>query len=254
MPLSTRNVLNAVNSASNNSAHTRTVSYTVGASTELLVVIARISAGEIWATNLTAVRWADSAGNGDEALTGAVERGSAGGSGARTEIWYLANPTARAGRLEFDYTVTASNIQATSWTVIEGIGGVDTAAPLGATASAVGTTTGASLNLTSTVDGLLILSGLAHADNLAEPYTPGSGITAELGDGQTGTTAGNDHSYWAGECLTTTVGTYAVGATGTGSNSNFAVAAIEVLPATGGAGASFPFRPPMSGFIHMLVR
>ena len=252
MPLSTRNVLNAASTTSNNSAHTRTVSYTVGAGTELLVVIARISAGEIWAANLTAVRWADSAGNGDEALTVAVERVSAGGTGARTEIWYLANPTARAGRLECDYTVTTSNIQATSWTVIEVIGGVDTAAPLGATAGAVGTTTNASLNLTSTVAGSLILSGLAHANNLAEPYTPDSGITAELGDGQTGTTAGSDHSYWAGECLTTTVGTYAVGATATAASGNFAVAAIEVLPATGGK--AFPLRRMGASFQHMLVR
>lgn len=252
MPLSTRNVLNAVNSANNNSAHTRTVSYTVGAGTELLVVIGRISAGEIWAANLTAVRWADSAGNGAEALTGAVERVSAGGAGARTEIWYLANPTARAGRLECDYTVTTSNITATSWTVIEVIGGVNTAAPLGATASAVGTTTNASLNLTSTVAGSLILSGLTHANNTAEPYTPAAGITAELADGQTGPIAGDDHSYWAGECLTTTVGTYAVGATADGSASRYAIAAIEVLPATGGAGASFPFR--RSSFQHMLVR
>lgn len=253
MPLSTRNVLNAVDSASNNSAHTRTVSYTVGAGTELLVVIARISAGEIWATNLTAVRWADSAGNGDEALTEATQRVSAGGTGARTEIWYLANPTARAGRLECDYTVTTSYIEATSWTVIEVIGGVDTAAPIGAKRNDVGTTAAAPLSLTSTVAGSLILSGLAHANNLAEPYTPGSGITAELGDGQTGTTAGSDHSYWAGECLTTTVGTYAVGATGTGSNSNFAVAAIEVLPSGGApAGKAFPFRGP--NFTHLLVR
>ena len=253
MPLSTRNVLNAVNSASNNSAHTRTVSYTVGAGTELLVVIACISAGEIWAANLTAVRWADSAGNGDEALTGAVERGSAGGSGARTEIWYLANPTARAGRLECDYTVTTSSINATSWTVIEVIGGVDTAAPLGATASAVGTTTNASLNLTSTVAGSLILSGLAHANMTADPYTPNAGITAELGDGETGATSGSDHSYWAGECLTTTVGTYAVGATATAAGGNFAVAAIEVLPSGGApAGKAFPFRGP--NFTHLLVR
>lgn len=252
MPLSTRNVLNAVNSAGNSGAHTRTVSYTVGAGTELLVVIARISAGEIWAANASAVRWADSAGANDEPLAQKVTRASAGGGGARVQIWTLENPTARAGRLEIDYTVSTSNIQATSWTIAEVIGGVDTAASVGATTSAVGTTTNASLNLTSTVAGSLILSGLAHANMTADPYTPNADITAELGDGETGATSGSDHSYWAGECLTTTVGTYAVGATGTGSNSNFAVAAIEVLPATGGAGASFPFR--RSSFQHMLVR
>lgn len=253
MPLSTRNVLNAVNSAANNSAHTRTVSYTVGAGAELLVVIARLSAGEIWAANASAVRWADSSGNNDEALTHAVTRFSAGGAGARTQIWYLVNPTARAGRLEIDYTVSTSYLEATSWTIAEVIGGVDTAAPVGATTSAVGTDRFADMNITSTVAGSLILSGLAHASNTAEPYTPDSGITAELGDGQTGTTAGSDHSYWAGECLTTTVGTYAVGATGAAASGNFAVAAIEVLPSGGApAGKAFPF--PKQNFTHMLVR
>jgi len=253
MSLSTRNVLNAVNTTSNNNAHTRTVSYTVGAGTELLVVIARILAGEIWAANASAVRWADSAGANDEALTQAVTRVSAGGSGARTQIWTLTNPTARAGRLEIDYTVSTSSIQATSWTIVEVIGGVDTAAPVGATTSGVGTDQVADLNITSTVPGSLILSGLAHANNLADPYTPDAGITAELGDGQTGATAGNDHSYWAGECLTTTAGVYAVGATGAAASGNFAVAAIEVLP-SGGAptGKAFPF--PKQNFTHMLVR
>lgn len=250
MPLSTRNVLNAVESTENASAHTRTVSYTVGAGTELLVVCARLSAGEIWSTNINAVRWADSGGGGDEALTQDGWQRSAGGAGALTTVWYLVNPTARSGRLEVDYTVTTSGITATSWTILEVIGGVKTAAPIGASGGAVGNALAAALNLTSTVAGSLILSGLAHANNNVEPYTPAAGITSELGDGQTGPASGSDHSYWAGECLTTSVGTYAVGATGTGTANNYAISAIEVLPAA--AGKAFPFR--RNPFQHILVR
>ena len=251
MSLSTRNVQTTYSASDTTGAQTRTISYTVGAGTELLVVIARLSAGEVSAADVSAVRWADSGGGSDENLTSKVQRASPGGLGARVEIWYLANPTARAGLVECDYTVTTSGIRATSWTILEVIGGVDTAAPTGASANSNGTAAAAPLSLTSTVAGSLILSSVAHVDIVNDPYTPGAGITAELAEGNTAE-ASTGHSYWAGEGLTTTAGAYAVGATGSGASKNFAAVAFEVLPVVGAPSNAFPFRRP--NFTHMLVR
>lgn len=256
MPLSTRNVVTGSNSNSFASATTRTQSYTVGSGTELLVVAVRFEGGGLSSQGVSAVRWADSGGASEEALTKRVEVESATATGVHVSWWYLANPTARAGQIEIDYSITSSNNNSQSWTIAEVIGGVDTTTPAGAAGSASGNagtaSANAALNLTSTVAASLILSAVAHYQGNKNPYTPAAGITAELADGETGNTTDSDHSYWAGEALTTTTGSYAVGATASASHA-FSVAAFEVRPAAGGgAGTSFPFR--RSSFQHMLVR
>lgn len=256
MSLSTRNVVTGSSSSSFASATTRTQSYTVGSGTELLVVAVRFEGGALSSQNVSAVRWADSGGASEEALTRRVEVESATATGVHVSWWYLVSPTARAGLVEIDYNVTSGNNNSQSWTIAEVIGGVDTAAPVGASGSASGNggtaSANAALSLTSTVAASLILSAVAHYQGGKNPYTPAAGITAELADGETGGTTNSDHSYWAGEALTTTTGSYAVGATASASHA-FSVAAFEVLPTTGGgAGTSFPFR--RSSFQHMLVR
>lgn len=258
MPLSTRNVVTGSSTASFSSLTTRIQSYTVGAGTELLVVAVRFEGGSLSSQGVSAVRWADSGGASEEALTKRVEVESATATGVHVSWWYLANPTARAGQIEIDYAVTSGNNNSQSWTIAEIIGGVDTTTPAGAAGSASGNggtaSANAALNLTSTVAASLILSAVAHYQGNKNPYTPAAGITAELADGETGDTTNSDHSYWAGEALTTTTGSYAVGATASASHA-FSVAAFEVRPAAGGgapAGKAFPFRGP--NFTHLLVR
>lgn len=237
MPLSTRNVVTGSNSNSFTSTITRTQSYTVGSGTELLVVATRFEGGALSSQNVSAVRWADSGGANDEALTRVLERESSTTTGVHVSWWYLVNPTARAGQIEIDYAVASGSNNSQSWTIAEIIGGVDTTTPAGAAGSASGNggtaSANAALSLTSTVAASLILSAVAHYQGNKTPYTPAAGITAELADGHTGTTTNSDHSYWAGEALTTTTGSYAVGATASASHA-FSVAAFEVLPTTGG--------------------
>lgn len=253
MPLSTRNVVTGSNSNSFASATTRTQSYTVGSGTELLVVAVRFEGGALNAQNVSGVRWADSSGANDEALTKLLERESSTTTGVHVSWWYRVSPTARAGLVEIDYGITSSTNNSQSWTIAEVIGGVHTATPIGATGIASGNAGTASANaarsLTSTVAASLILSTVAHYEGNKNPYTPAAGITAELADGATGNTTNSDHSYWAGEALTTTTGSYAVGATASASSA-FSVAAFEIRP----AGKAFPFRRMGASFQHMLVR
>lgn len=231
MALSTRNVVTGSGTEANTASATKTLTYTVGSGTQLLAVAARWEGNDSTNLSITAVRWADSGGANEEALTQAVYREStAAGEDVGLGWYYLVNPTARAGQVEVDYEVTGgADFSSWSITAIEVIGGVDTASPIGVTDSASGNATSAGLPVTSTVANSLILSSVIHYGGDTDPFTPHAGITAELVDGATGTNAGSDHGYWVGECLTTTVGTYNCGASAAVAD-DYSVAAIEIKP------------------------
>jgi hypothetical protein len=235
LALSTRNVSTTTNTALNTANFTATHTYTAGAGTELLAVAARWEGADSANIAISAVRWADSGGANAEALTEAVYvESTQTGEDVGVGWYYLANPTARSGQVEVDYTISGTDISSWSITALEVVGGEGLRPPIGAVNSNSGISANASLSITSTVEGSLILSSVAHYGGDTDPFTPAAGITSELADGDTGNSQISDHGYWVGQCLTTTVGSYDVGATGA-ANDDFAVAAFEVIPGLSGS-------------------
>ena len=244
MALSTRNVVTAQQSTAQSASFTYTFAYTVGAGTELLAVAPRaqgFGSGSLPA----AVRWEDEFGGNAEPLVEYVVDGRVHNSSQNisTGWWALPNPTARSGRIAVDYEMNPAatgDITSYSATALEMIGGVDTAAPIGAVGSLRVLSESAPLSITNTIAGAMILSSGVHYIGDRGPFTPDADITAELVDGVSGTGSSVDHCYWAGEALTTAVRAHAVGYTAAVSSFGV-VAAIEIKPAvTGGASVSVP--------------
>ena len=236
MALNWRNVVTYADTAANSANVTYTQAYTLGTSTDWLLVAVQ-SEGRVTASppaDVTSVKW-----NG-VALTKIDEQISpvdATPEGVTVEWWGVHNPGNQGETHNITVeTSTASgghDLSSMSFTIYEVYGGADSS--IATIAKGTSTlSTSLALNITTTAAGSIVLSSASQYNGSGGPYTPGTDIT-ETVDSTTGASATSDHTYWSGAKVQGSINTYAVGCVSTGSAQNGAIMAIEIKPAPAGS-------------------
>jgi hypothetical protein len=143
--------------------------------------------------------------------------------GARSEIWYLTNPTAGTG------TITVTLAATSKFSVnSESYYGVDQNNTFGASGNSTATSTSPNISLTSTVDNSYIYNNISIRAETATFTAAGSNTVRGNFGTAGGAAAANNRSY-AADLATTTAGAYTVSGT-LSSSTEHVYQAVEIKP------------------------
>jgi hypothetical protein len=167
---------------------------------------------------------------GGQAMTLAIsEQASTSADNEWVTIWYRTDPLPGTNMVDVTYDSSASPDAVAALSYF----GVDQSSPIGATAGASDTLSSnpVTVNISTTVDGSMVVGGLGqHGDDTA-PHAQGTDITAERWDlASSGGSSSSDSGYAGGEIATTTTGIYTFEWTGNVSD-DWAIACVELKPA-----------------------
>ncbi len=191
-----------------------TISHTVSAASDRLLLVSVITEGNENASGMTY--------NG-VALTRAIRRDGGGANETSVEIWYLVAPDVGT----FDLVVTFSGTSPFGVTATN-LTGVNQFTPIGTTVGANAASGSPSINLTTTTYNSLIFGAVAK-DNETTTFTPGANV-GELWDTTSGS-GSEDLALWGGTRSTITPGQYTLNATASVATDDWTMAAIEIQAA-----------------------
>jgi len=148
----------------------------------------------------------------------------------RVEIWTLLNPNTTGGAT-CEATVAGVALLSASIAVVS----FANVSAIGASNSALGVGTAATVSVTTTVANSWLAGGVGAFDQASATGTPGVGVTERWDFEAAGDYAADDHNNMGGHRATTTVGAYAFAYTTPTSDDWFALA-VELTPIPSGGG------------------
>jgi hypothetical protein len=185
-----------------------------------IIVVVTVTRGDQEATDVS---------YGGQALVPAVsERASTDSGNEWVKIWYRTNPLPGTNMVDVTFDITEAPTCVTALSYF----GVHQGSPLGAVASDsdISSSNPVTVNISTTVDGSVVVGGLGQHGGDTDPHDQGTDITTEHWDAVSGSASSSDSGYAGGEIATTTTGIYTFEWTGNVSD-DWAIACIELKPA-----------------------
>jgi hypothetical protein len=187
---------------------------------DAIIVVVTVTRGD---QECTAVSY------GGQGLAPAIsERASTDSGNEWVKIWYQTDPLPGTNLVEATFAIT----EAPTCVIALSYFGVDQSSPIGAVASDSDTSSSnpVTVNISTTVDGSVVVGGLGQHGGDTDPHDQGADITTEHWDEVSGGATSSDSGYAGGEIATTTTGIYTFEWTGNVSD-DWAIACIELKPA-----------------------
>jgi hypothetical protein len=185
-----------------------------------IIVVVTVTRGDQEATDVS---------YGGQALALAISEQASTDSGNEwVKIWYRTNPLPGTNMVDVTFDITEAPTCVTALSYF----GVDQSGPIGAKVGNSDTSSSnpVTVNISTTVDGSVVVGGLGQHGGDTDPHDQGTDITAEHWDEASGSATSSDSGYAGGEIATSTTGIYTFEWDGNASD-DWATACIELKPA-----------------------